>query len=734
MNNINNRRTFLKSSLMTAAALGLPRWTLAQITDANSTGPYPLQLPALTAESFVAGKRRLPDWMRVPRWYTRDPDERRLGNVGDTRLLIQQVAENGGEAIRLGCYRYGDAFFQSTVAPHTPGLGELDILREAVDQGALSGVKVVMYMNPNTLHQRDPLFESCVIRDPDGGIPVQAPYGEADTRFACINNPIYLKFLRDLLTEVFTKYKPDGLYVDGLSPHVCFCKYCRQKYQQMFGQPMPMDKFRTMPQSMTVWAELDSDPQPMGDVQNDPDARNLTEMFYQSVGDVTRMFSQTVKAAEPGAMTMFHSYPKANCEQYYDATLTELLTTRPWVYTAWQTGEMANYSNVFDVPALFNIYNRRHHSAHSARFLSYQSLANGCYPNFWNTAGMKPVFDFMGRNAKYLDFDATSATKFLALIRDYRLSQVQRSLPLPPGVSYSQGEDRFLTPYIGAYSALMRSSLPIVTLHRPHFEESLQGFREICLANVALMSDAQAAAVRRFVRAGGGLIATHETSLYDEKGQRRSDFALSDVFGARYRSVLPAGKRKIEFITGNSVGNGLQDIEHDEPHIVVKPHGASVAAWLTGDETPDKSVPAVVTHSFGRGRVVYLPGRLDAMQCETLNPATERLFANAVNWLAHGDLPVRVEASGIVGVTLFQQSQRHLVHLLNYQRDPLDRSEDYQPLKDLVIQLQLAPGSRVANVLGLWSDQKLSYEQRGQIVSVSLPALDEYEVIAIDWA
>lgn len=729
MKSLNNRRTFLKSSLMTAAALGLPRWTLAQLTEEGGAGPYPLRLPALTGASVTAGKRQLPDWMRVPRWYTRDPDERRLGAAGDTRLLIQRVAENGGAAIRLGCFRYGDAFFQSSVAPHTPGLGELDILREAVDEGARRGVKIVMYMNPNTLHQRDPLFESCVVRDPDGGIPVQSPYGEPDTRFACINNPIYQKFLHDLLTEVFTKYRPDGLYVDGLSPHLCFCVYCRKKYQQMFGQPMPVDKFRSMPQTMTVWAELDSDPQPMGDVQNDPDARHLTEMFYRSVGEATRDFSQTVKAAKPDAMTMFHSYPKANCEQYYDATLTEVLSNRPWVHTAWLTAEMANYSNVFDVPALFNIYNSRHRTAHSARWLSYQALANGCYPNFWNTAGMKPVFDFMGRNAEYLDFDTTSPARFLALVRDYRLSQTQRSAPLPPNVSYRQ--DRFLTPYIGAYSALMRSSLPIVTLHRPHFEDSLRGFQQLCLANVALMSDAQAAAVREFVRAGGGLIATHETSLYDEKGQRRRDFALADVLGVHYRGVLPAGARKIEFVPDNPIGNNLQNIEHDEPHVVVKPHRASVAAWLVSDEGAAKSVPAVLTHSFGKGRVVYLPGRLAAMQAATLNPATERLFAGAVDWLARGQLPVRVEAPGIIGVTLFQQSGRQMVHLLNYQRDSLDRSDDYQPMNDLVIHVQVPMGAQVFNVRALWSDKVLSCEQHGQIVSVHLPTLDEYEVLAI---
>jgi hypothetical protein len=457
-------------------------------------------------------------------------------------------------------------------------------------------------------------------------------------------------------------------------------------------------------------------------------------MMYRTFGELTRAFSQTVKTARPDALTMFHSHPKANCVECYEGTLTEVYSPRPWVHTAWRAGEMAGYSSVFPVPVLFNIYPHRHYTAREARWLAFQGLANGAYPNFWSTPGMRPIFDFMTRHAACLDFATTTATKFLALPRDLHASQTQLSTPRAKSISYRQ--DRFLAPYVGVYSALMRSSLPLVTLHRPHFEESLPGFRVLCLANVALMSDAQVAAVRRFVQNGGGLLATHETSLYDEKGRRRDDFALADLFGVRYRGVFPAKPRMIEFV-GHPLSGGFPGdragIEHAEPHVAVRLGSASVAAWLKADDVPNESTPAVVTHCVGKGRVVYLPGRLDAAQCETLNPATERLFADAVQWLARGELPVRVEASGIVGVSLYQQPQRYLLHLLNQQRDSLDRREDCPPILDVAIHVQLPPGAHAANVRALWSDKRLSHEQHGEIVTVRLPILDEYELLVIDW-
>ncbi len=49
--------------------------------------------------------------------------------------------------------------------------------------------------------------------------------------------------------------------------------------------------------------------------------------------------------------------------------------------------------------------------------------------------------------------------------------------------------------------------------------------------------------MRRFVRDGGGLVASFETSLYDENFQRRSDFALADVLHAHYKTTHPVQMR-----------------------------------------------------------------------------------------------------------------------------------------------------------------------------------------------
>jgi hypothetical protein len=589
---------------------------------------------------------------------------------------------------------------------------------------------VVVYLNPNCLFGDHPLFRECGLREPDGQLTARPAYGwtRPPAFHACINHPRYRQFLREVLTEIFTQYGPAGLYVDGLTPHVCFCEHCRDKWRAAFGTEMPVEKLGRTPARWAVWGEFGREPQPVGDVENDPDARRWTELMRRSLVEVTHEFSQTVKQAKPDAVTLFHSHPKPGSDEDYDGTLTEVYTPQPWVHVAWRSGELAGYSAVYQVPVLFNIYPHRHFTEAEARYHALQGLAAGAYPNFWSAAGMKPVFEFMTRCADELDFDTAAPVKFLALPRDLRESDTQRKTPQGDGVSYAP-RDRFLAPYVGAYSALMRAGLPVVTLHRPGFEEQLNGFQVLVLPNVALMGDAQAESVRRFVRDGGGLVATHETSLCDEKGRRRSDFALADVLGVHYRATLKAESRPLRLQPTALLARGLPANrwpEHAEPVVAVDLAGAEPAGWL-GD------VPGILAQGYGKGRVVYLPGRFDSLQCYEPAPAVERLFANAVHWVSQDAVPVEIQASGTVGVSLFRQPRRLIVHLVNHQRDSLFRSDAWEPVARLSLRVRVPADAQVHEVRRLWENRSLPFQIKDHTASIDVGRLDEYEAVALQW-
>ncbi len=614
------------------------------------------------------------------------------------------------------------------------GLGDLDYLREAIDQGRRSGVKTVVYMNPNFLLHNHPLFRECVLRGPDGRIVQQSVYGEQFTGkalYACINHLRYRQFLRDVLHEIFSEYRPDGLYVDGLSSHVCFCEHCRAKYRQMFAAEMPVDKLAKYQVPRVCWGEMESDPVMVA--PHDPDARRLTALLERSLTEVTGVFTRTVKGCKADAATIYHSYPKPDSVAFYDGTLTELYASQPWVHLAWKFGELANYSNVFPVPVFFNIYAHERYTLAEARHKAFEGMANGVYPNFWSTPGMKPVFAFLRRQAEYYDFARTTPVKFLALVRDFRPDPAQEAAPRAPGVTYAR--DRFMAPYIGAYSALMRSGLPVVTLHRSGFQRQLHGFRVLVLANTALLSGRQLEAVREFVRTGGGLVCTHETSLYDEEGTRRADFGLADVLGAHYRGHASGGRSDFAPRRAGASG-GCGDwrcFAHSRRAAGRCPsrfgRGARVPAR---GKSPAAETPAILVHQFGQGRVVYLSGRWCAVQCQNLSPGIERLFSAAVRWAAQEPPPVEIRAGATVGVTLFEQPQRRILHLLNYRRDTRYRSDEVGAIDHVTVAVTIPAGRQVRRIHRLWNPADLPFTQTEHGAAFNLGTLGEYEAVAIE--
>lgn len=387
-------------------------------------------------------KENLPDWLRCPRFFTKDSGRGELSNrkPGDIAEMVQKIAENGGNAFRLSVFWGGEAYFQSEVAPHAPGLGDIDYLKEAIEAGDKYNVRIIAYMNPNAIYKEHPLYPECVIKNTDGKIWNVEAYGKTGAYYACINNPKYRKFLLDLIKEIFTDYRPDGLYVDGLTPHICYCKYCKEMYRRMFDQKMK-EKFSRHGPFCVLW-EMTSVPELIGDPA-DADSKKITEFLYTSLSEITKEFTSTVKRLKPDAVTIYHSWPKPRTIEQYDATLNEIYIKEPWRYTLWKDGEFASYGSVFPIPVLVNIY-LEHHTAIEARHKMFQVLANGSYPNAWNFLGMKPIFNFMKENAEYLDFSKTEPVKFLAFPRAIRLDSRHRKIANEASFDLVSGEGNLL--------------------------------------------------------------------------------------------------------------------------------------------------------------------------------------------------------------------------------------------------------------------------------------------------
>src|SRR5690606_7899713 len=85
---------------------------------------------------------------------------------------------------------------------------------------------------------------------------------------------------------------------------------------------------------------------------------------------------------------------------------------------------------------------------------------------------------------------------------------------------------------LGFYHALIEARIPFDMVHDRLLDtDKISRYKALILPNIAALSDQQCSQLRKYVAGGGSLIATHETSLYDEWGEHRGDFALGALFG-----------------------------------------------------------------------------------------------------------------------------------------------------------------------------------------------------------
>jgi hypothetical protein len=247
----------------------------------------------------------------------------------------------------------------------------------------------------------------------------------------------------------------------------------------------------------------------------------------------------------------------------------------------------------------------------------------------------------------------------------------------------------------------------------------------VMLPNAAALSGAQAEAVREYVRKGGGLVATGETSLCDELGRPRGDFALADLFGVSYqgrpkaplqRPMLDANfavaldenywKQRAGLATLTWTDHPmLRDDRLNQlvPHKSVNFRGPlvavsepkqadEVAVRMRPEEMKGPPLPAVVLRQFGKGRVAYFAAAVDAALWSYAYPYQRRLLARALEWAARSPAPISVTAPMCVQATYWNQTEKNarriVVHLFNGVNTAADHG---LPLSEVPLREEIIP-------------------------------------------
>jgi hypothetical protein len=294
----------------------------------------------------------------------------------------------------------------------------------------------------------------------------------------------------------------------------------------------------------------------------------------------------------------------------------------------------------------------------------------------------------------------------------------------------------------GLSEALIRAHIPFDVIDDVSLErEPLSRYQAIFLPNVACMSDAAAARLKKYVEAGGNIFATFETSLYDETGVRRKDFALASLFGVtdERKVVGPLQWDFMKPVAAHWLMGGVERemLAASTWHVKVRPSGGEVLLRFTEplkgryDGIPGLSEePALVAARAGKGTAVYFSGDFGAMVAGFRLPEYLRIAANAAQRLAPppfslGNAPASVE------VVWREQPGRKLLHLVNFTGAMTRPITEVLPLRDVRVTFSNPEGYTKARTL--MRPQVLPVSKtRGGALEVTVPRTDEYEVVVFE--
>jgi uncharacterized membrane protein len=179
----------------------------------------------------------------------------------------------------------------------------------------------------------------------------------------------------------------------------------------------------------------------------------------------------------------------------------------------------------------------------------------------------------------------------------------------------------------------------------------LSKYKVLYLPDICYLTGKQIANIKSFVDNGGGLVMTYATSLYDEHGNKRSDFALGDIAKIKYHKPDEQYSKKVaeSFAFGSVQDMYLKTRRGQE---VIKPmlaeglipthlyetvdvlgDGAIAADMVLGTDN-EAVAPGVVVARYGKGKVAYIAAEVGAMYLQTGIRELSDLIRNVIEYVS----------------------------------------------------------------------------------------------------
>jgi hypothetical protein len=604
------------------------------------------------------------------------------------------------------------------------------------------------------------------------------PYRARDLYITCINSPYYDEYIPDILREVIGHARPEGLTDNSWSgldrDSICYCEFCARRFRELMGEPLPEKKDWTSEvyrkwidwnfrRRLEVWDLNNRVSREAGG----PDCLWIG-MIGGNMVSQGRRFRDVKAICERAELIMFDDQGRSDAAGFQS---NSEMGKRIHGLLGWDKlipESMAMYQRG-------PTFRKAASPAPEARMWMIEGFAGGIQP-WWHHVGAyqedRRQFQTAGPIYRWYE----KHQEYLVNRRPLALVGVVWSQSNIDFYGRDEASQRVVLPYRGMVQALIRARIPYLPVHVDHIDREANQLTLLILPNLAAMSDSQLASVRRFRERGGNLIASGETSLYDEWGELRSEFGLAGLFGVRslggydgseslsstahsYLRLHPdlgqdvygplAGKEPERSGTRHPVlegfeatnilpfGGRLEKIAADAggqvpvtmiPEFPIYPPETS---WMREPRT-EMAVLVLGEEKTG-GRNAYLAADIDRRFAQHNLPDHGDLLANLIKWCADERSLLKVEGPGLIDCHPYQQEDRVVLHLVNLTSAGTWRSPVHELISVGPVKVGIKLPETVSNpkVRGLVSGRTLAAGEREGWCEFEIESILDHEVVII---
>ena len=422
-----------------------------------------------------------------------------------------------------------------------------------------------------------------------------------DAATVCYNNPDFQVTYQKALKRLVSETGADGFMVDEVQfissasdPWTCGCTHCRAEFTRDTGYVLP-----TGAAASAILGDYGS-----------ALFRAWFKWRIKQNGDFYALLRQAIDEAGGQDKVLFGCYSMPS-EYGNDIELESVSRSWNLLFTESQPGS----------PHMLYFYNYLPVIADMKYTLAAaEHQGTGFFTLFYTQSPAAEQFTYLlgvsqgSGNFTQMGADYMTPSRSALFLWEQKYSELHTNLKplanigvLYPSTTRTVGDARVCMKYFGWCNALTDTQIPYnVLMEKDLTPARLAGYDVVILPNATALSSSQAGELRRFVGAGGTIIATSETSLYDETGAKRPDFGLSDVLGVSYRGEVSSPHAIVSqpgSLVYASLGGSFAD---STKHLKVEVTSRSLEVLARVRDASGNLTPSVTVNGHRSGRALYI--------------------------------------------------------------------------------------------------------------------------------